>query len=108
MQHNRHYGVRDPGSRAGVMIPVGVNLTAYAWAYSSAADHATFWSVPAILLGNMLVIVGVWTIADARRPAAGGDPVDLADDDCLRMGPGAVCPAAGSPRCSGCVWRPAE
>jgi hypothetical protein len=32
----------------------------------------------------------------------------LADDDCLRTAPGAECPAAGSPRCKECVWRPED
>jgi hypothetical protein len=32
----------------------------------------------------------------------------LADDDCLRLTPTAECPAAGSPRCVDCVWRPAD
>jgi hypothetical protein len=36
------------------------------------------------------------------------EPLELADDDCLRMTPEAECPAAGSPRCKGCVWRPAD
>lgn len=36
------------------------------------------------------------------------DQPDLPDDACLRMTPEAECPAAGSPRCASCVWRPAE
>jgi hypothetical protein len=34
--------------------------------------------------------------------------LDLPDDACLRMEPEAPCPAAGSPRCQSCVWRPAD
>jgi hypothetical protein len=34
---------------------------------------------------------------------------DLADSDCLRLTERAeYCPAAGSPRCESCVWRPAD
>lgn len=32
---------------------------------------------------------------------------DLAESDCLKMDPSADCPAAGSPRCRSCEWRPA-
>jgi hypothetical protein len=48
--------------------------------------------------------------ADALKPLAHGEAGELADDDCLRLEPEmtrADCPAAGSPRCASCVWRPA-
>lgn len=41
----------------------------------------------------------------------GDREADLSDDDCLRMTPDvprAECPAATSPRCHTCIWRPAE
>lgn len=52
------------------------------------------------------VVLGCEREVPAEEPVP--EPLELADGDCLRMEPGAECPAAGSPRCQGCTWRPAE
>jgi hypothetical protein len=67
---------------------------------------ATMWAAVAgqfEFVTEVATAEGVWNPDD--RAADG----DLGDTDCLRIAPEAeYCPAAGSPRCVGCVWRPAD